>query len=460
MPLSSQRLRQIAEQARTLAAAFGVKPRPPDLKELMQTMRGLLDMYAPNGELDDTLRDAVDDAARLGALKKNSEWLLAKAGALPGNDVPQVPARLSAIAETIEAAATALGASSQPERRAGLPETAERFNEWILTGGSLGHGGQGEVELVRHFRTLERGALKTMTGNRALTEKGRERFLREIEAFRKVRNPFVVSVLDAGESPEPFLVTELASFGSLHDNRVAFLRDPWRCLRLTRSVALGLAAAHQQGIIHRDIKPKNILLQSLDHPLVADFGIAHFADKDTITSIGSHPAAFKFAPPEYDNDEEPTPAFDVFSLGAVLHLALTNEEPTKPYRKLAQLPSIATPSDATKQALDELIAKMTQQEQSKRMQTMTDVVAAIDSVIARLFESGPTGPSACSCREGRFVDVGEFVLGSGTEINFYPSGGGNPGAQGLHSLGPRLERCTSCSALRLRATKPDTRPRT
>lgn len=265
-------------------------------------------------------------------------------------------------------------------------DDSSRLGEWRLVGHDLGRGGQGEVRLVLHDRTLERGALKQMVGPRALTEKASERFFREIEAFRRVKHPFVLRILASNhQPPKSYLITEYAVFGSLHDNLSAFRGDVWRTLRLIRCIALGLSAAHELQIVHRDVKPKNILLHSLDHPLVGDFGIAHFADKDSLTSIDSQPGAFKFAPPEYEYDgEDPTPAFDVFSLGAVLHLALTGQDLKKPYRAFSTLPPVSSASERFG-AIDELIAKMTHKEVAARFQRMLDVVDAIDNVVQRLF---------------------------------------------------------------------------
>lgn len=329
----------------------------------------------------------------------------------------------------------------------------ERFGEWLLTGRQLGRGGQGEVVHVRHAQTFERGALKRMVGKRALTDKGRERFLREIEAFKRIEHPFVIRVLDAGESPEPYLVTELAAFGTLHDSRSAFRGDAWRVLRLARCIALGLAAAHAEKIVHRDIKPKNILLQSLDHPLVADFGIAHFDDKDTVTSVGSHPGAFKFAPPEYEYDEEPTPAFDVFSLGAALHFAMTGDEQKRPYRLLEPLPPVGGSGGAAERlrAVDDLIAKMTKRNHSDRFQSMNEVVDAVDAVTERLFGRVGRGSNACVCETGSFRDIGTVLFGRGTEIFIKPDG--QVEEFRLSQVSPRVEMCPSCGTLRLRAAQ-------
>jgi hypothetical protein len=452
MALSDANLTRVAQQARALASEFETKPVSEHTR-LMQDLRGLLELYFHDGKLDPTIQQGILDAKVLGLLLRDSEWLMVRKGHMSGNESAPVARRLRGLAKTLDDLVAEKTGAAPPVVQPAPIEGAETFNNWLLIGGRLGHGGQGEVTLVRHVRSFERGALKRMTGPRALTDKGTQRFLREIEAFKNVRHPYVVAVLDAGETPEPYLVTEVAGFGSLHDNLRAFRGDLWRCLRLARCVALGLEAAHSANIIHRDIKPKNILLENLDHPLVADFGIAHFSERDSLTSTGSHPGAYKFAPQEYEFEgEEPTPAFDVFSLGEVLHLAITGNESKKPYRTLGKLQSVGQPDDARPRAVDHLIAELTCRDAADRIQSMETVVARIDDILEQLFDRAPDGPGACACGTGRFADLGELVLAPGTEINVYPKGAGNPGARGLREWGPRLERCTGCAALRFRAT--------
>jgi hypothetical protein len=136
---------------------------------------------------------------------------------------------------------------------------AEMFGRWQLTGIRLGTGGQGAVEKVFDPKTNEDGALKRRSGTRALSDKGQERFLREVTAMRAIEHTFVVKIIEAGLEPEPYLVTRIARHGSLHDCREAFAGDVWRCLRLARSIALGLKAAHERNVVHRDVKPRNVI---------------------------------------------------------------------------------------------------------------------------------------------------------------------------------------------------------
>jgi hypothetical protein len=324
------------------------------------------------------------------------------------------------------------------------------FGRWRLTGVNLGEGGQGSVDLVVDDGRGIRGALKRMSGPRAGTAKARERFLREIQAVSQIDHPFVARVIEAGNTPEPFLVMPVVRYGSLHKRRTAFTGDLWRCLRMVRSLALGLGAAHKLGIVHRDVKPKNVLLDSLDHPLVSDFGVAHFVDLDTITSLGAEVGAFLFAPPEWEHfDVEPTPAFDVFSLGAMLHWAVTGENPVRPYRLTAQLSS--TGEGAAAAATDALIASMVAVDVAKRPQQMDQVVKVLDQILARFGDRAVVGNGACACGQGQYRELGTVRLGSGTEVNIHLDA--SPSVRGLPELQPILDVCKACGALRLRTTK-------
>ncbi len=456
----TERLQNVAEQAKALAEDKSVSASSRH-QPWMESVQGLLEMYYPGGALEPWVREAVREAKDLGALRADSSWLRQRVATMAGGEIPEVQQRVRSVAAVLERAARAAEPPATAPAPDGDPDRdGTTFQGWTLVE-SLGRGGQGEVMLVHRGKAAKRGALKRMTGPRALTETGRRRFLGEIEAFGRIRHPYVVRVLDSGDTPDPYLVTEVAPFGSLHDNLDAFRGDAWRSLRMARCVALGIGAAHTAQMVHRDVKPKNILLQSLDHPLLADFGIAHFADKESLTSAGSHPGAFRFAPAEYELPDAPTPAFDVFCLGAVLHVAMTGEELDRPYRAVPRLPSVGGSGRSADRfrAVDDLIASMTKREPADRPQTMEEVVAALDTVTEQLFGPLARGLAACTCETGTFREIGTVIFGAGTEINVFPDMKTTaPNAYSLRTLEPRLEMCSSCGSLRLRAGKIPSRP--
>lgn len=159
------------------------------------------------------------------------------------------------------------------------------------------------------------------------------RFSREGRTAARLSHPNIVQVYDAGEDEfegheASYIVMEYLPGGDLKD-----LVDehgpmpPDRLAKLGTEVAAGLAHAHERGVIHRDIKPHNILLDDLGRPKLTDFGIARALDATHATRTGSFLGTALYASPEQLQGETVTPKSDVYSLGATLFQAATGEPP-------------------------------------------------------------------------------------------------------------------------------------
>ncbi|NUP18906.1 MAG: protein kinase, partial [Streptomyces sp.] len=195
--------------------------------------------------------------------------------------------------------------------------------------GRLGSGGMGRVYLGRSSggRTV---AVKIVHPHFALDEEFRARFRREVEAARRVGGAWTVPVLDADpEAPVPWVATAYAAGPSL----TAAVADaggplPAHTVRvLGAGLAEALAAVHELGLVHRDVKPSNVLL-TLDGPLLIDFGIARATDGTaSLTSTGVSIGSPGYMSPEQILGKGITGAADVFSLGAVLAYAANGEPP-------------------------------------------------------------------------------------------------------------------------------------
>ena len=198
----------------------------------------------------------------------------------------------------------------------------------------LGRGGMASVYLA-HDEELHRPvALKVLAEHLGDDETFRARFLREARLAGRLSHPNIVQVYDAGD-PEgrPFIVMEyvpgvtLAECGQL---------PPERAVELGLQGCAGLQHAHDAGLVHRDIKPGNLLLREDGVLKIADFGIARAAETTRHTQVGTILGTAAYLAPEQIAGEDATRASDIYSLGAVLYELLTGRPPYL-FESLAEL---------------------------------------------------------------------------------------------------------------------------
>src|SRR5215204_3289573 len=159
------------------------------------------------------------------------------------------------------------------------------------------------------------------------------RFRREGRTAARLSHPNIVQVYDAGEDElgghkVSYIVMEYVPGGDLQallDTNGPL--DEKELARIGADVAFGLAHAHEKGIIHRDIKPQNILLDSYGRPKLTDFGIARALDATAATRTGSYLGTASYSSPEQLRGEQITPKSDVYSLGCTLYQAAVGEPP-------------------------------------------------------------------------------------------------------------------------------------
>ncbi|GGY09198.1 serine/threonine-protein kinase [Streptomyces hiroshimensis] len=208
-----------------------------------------------------------------------------------------------------------------------LPEDPQVIGAYRLLG-RLGAGGMGRVYLGRSAggRTV---AVKAVHPHFALDEQFRARFRREVEAARSVGGAWTAPVLDADPGAAvPWVATGYVAGPSLTEAVLAGGPQPQRTVRaLGAGLAEALAAVHALGLVHRDVKPSNVLL-TLDGPRLIDFGIARATDGTaSLTATGVSVGSPGYMAPEQILGHGVTGAADVFSLGAVLAYAATGEPP-------------------------------------------------------------------------------------------------------------------------------------
>src|SRR6266516_6541221 len=199
----------------------------------------------------------------------------------------------------------------------------------------IGRGGMGVIYRARQRHSRRIVALKRILAYHADSQETLARFRREAEAAAKLDHPNILPIYEVSESEEglPFFSMKFAGGGSLLEAAPALRREPRRAVALMAKVARALQYAHDQGILHRDLKPGNILLDGHGEPLVSDFGLAKWLDSlsDLTRSLTI------FGTPGYIGPEQAnpalaeaaklTPAGDVYSLGAILFELLTGRPP-------------------------------------------------------------------------------------------------------------------------------------
>jgi len=197
-------------------------------------------------------------------------------------------------------------------------------------GRPLGSGGMGEVFLARD-RVLGRDvALKVLRTQYAGDSEFAERFKREARSAASLSHPNIVQVYDRGETEDgsSYIAMEYVPGGTLKEKIVGDGPLGTReAAALGAQVAAALGAAHERGMVHRDIKPQNVLLTDRGDAKVADFGIARAGSSVTISRTGSVMGTAGYMSPEQALGEPATSKSDLYSLGVVLYEALTGELP-------------------------------------------------------------------------------------------------------------------------------------
>ena len=197
-------------------------------------------------------------------------------------------------------------------------------------GGLLGSGGMASVYRARDTRLGREVAVKVPGEHHAGSAEFVERFEREVESVASLDHPNIVRVFDSGKDRDgsPYMAMELVDGGTLRDRiRYSGPLPPREAARVVLRVADALGAAHAAGIVHRDVKPENVLLTKDGDAKVADFGIARAADATAMTRTSMILGTAPYLSPEQARGESVGPASDLYSLGVVLYEALTGRTP-------------------------------------------------------------------------------------------------------------------------------------
>jgi len=244
-------------------------------------------------------------------------------GTINSDVLPPMPAPVKKTSSTPKSPFPFLGPPQLPDELGRL----EKFR--VLR--QLGKGGMGIVFLGEDCVLHRQVALKVMLPELAANQEASERFLREARAIAKVRHERIVTLFDVSEADGvPFLVMELLEGMTLHD----YLRASKRLTlaqiaRIGKDIASGLAAAHRHGVIHRDIKPGNIWLETPSGNVkILDFGLARMQSPDQMSSVsGGILGTPAYMSPEQALGSPLDARSDLFSVGTVLYQLCTGRLP-------------------------------------------------------------------------------------------------------------------------------------
>ena len=196
-------------------------------------------------------------------------------------------------------------------------------------GERIGRGGMGEVFAAHDLRLDREVALKLLRMDLAEQVGMRERVVAEARLAARLTHPHVVGVLDTGEQDgRPFVVMERLSGRTLGDELAAGPMPAERVRDVGLQVLRALAAAHELGIVHRDVKPGNVLDAGVGTWKVADFGIAKWVHADeTLTGTGELMGSPSYLAPERIEGEQAGPASDLYAVGVLLYESLCGRKP-------------------------------------------------------------------------------------------------------------------------------------
>jgi serine/threonine-protein kinase len=275
-------------------------------------------------------------------------------------------------------------ADASEDRRIGTVIAGYRIDSRI------GRGGMGVVYRGHHLSLERQAALKVIQPDLAESSGFRERFAREARVAAALAHPNIVTVYDAGEVDGTLYLAmqyiEGADLARMLDESGRL--KPYRAIDVCRQIGDALDAAHGQGLIHRDVKPANVLIEGR-HAYLTDFGLTKRLGGTQVTLTGDVVGTIHYVAPEQIEGREVTARSDVYSLGCVLYHCLTGHMPYERdtdvaviYAHLSEAPprpSRVQPDLAD--GFDEVIARALDKNPERRFETCGELMAAARAVV-------------------------------------------------------------------------------
>src|SRR3954469_9691240 len=245
----------------------------------------------------------------------------------------------------------------------------------------------GVVYEARQLALGRKVALKILAGTLGMDPSFKQRFRNEGRIQAAIDHPHIVTVFEAGEWDDSlFIAMRLVRGPNLRERSIARELEGARTLRILRPIAEALDAAHEAGLIHRDIKPQNILVGGRDHAYLADFGLTKAAGEKGLTKTGQFVGTLDYISPEQIRGQNATAASDIYALAAVLYECLTGVVPYAKESEAAVLyahmsddpPSVTRERGELPPALDDVIARGMAKEPGDRPATAPHLLPAAE----------------------------------------------------------------------------------
>jgi eukaryotic-like serine/threonine-protein kinase len=277
----------------------------------------------------------------------------------------------------------------------------------------VGSGGMSKVYRA-HDRLLERTvALKILHEHYSKDDEYVERFRREARAVAQLAHPNVVTVIDRGEHEgRQYIVFEYVDGENLKQlvQREGAL-PPKQVVELGLQIASALASAHARGVVHRDVKPQNVILSDEGRPKVTDFGIARSSDVESVTLTGTVMGTSEYISPEQARGESVDFRSDVYSLGAILYELSTGEVPFQGENPISvamrhlhePVPSARARRREVPTRLDAAIRRTMAKDPEERFGSMDELIAELEACLRGLGDGEETIvlPAPVRPRRGR-----------------------------------------------------------
>src|SRR4051794_13378704 len=264
-------------------------------------------------------------------------------------------------------------------------------------------------------------ALKLLAGQLGDDPAFRERFRREGLLQAQIDHPNIVTVYEAGDTDEGlFLAMRLVRGPNLKDMIVSRELDAGRSLRILTPVADALDAAHAEGLIHRDIKPQNILVSGRDHAYLADFGLTKAPGEKSLTKTGQFVGTLDYISPEQIRGKSASKQSDIYALAAVLYECLSGVVPYPKDSEAAVLyahmsdepPSVTEARPDLPGALDEVIRKAMSKDPEQRHQSASELMRDAEEAFSRKTRAAMTPPPPIEAPEETGIRASETDVGT------------------------------------------------